>query len=529
MTLNTGTRLAALDLGSNSFRLEIGYYDHGTIYKQEYYKEAVHQGAGLDEHNQLSEAAMQRGWDCLARFAERLAGFKHAEVRAVATQTLREATNRDVFLSRAQTILGFPIDVISGHEEARLIYQGVAHNLPQSDEKRLVVDIGGRSTEFILGEKFNAKTMQSYRLGSSAWSQCYFAEGQLTEENFHTARVAAMAILDETMTVFGQSNWDIAYGSSGTVGAVASILKHEKFDAEYINQLSLTVADVGDGIITRTGLLKLQAALLQFKQIEHIKFEGLKDDRRLVIAGGLVILLAIFDLLNIEYMVAATGALRHGALYDLVDRSELSRDIRLATVNRLALNYQVDTLQANRVSHVAQHLFLLLSSYLHQQGIDTTRLSKKLVWAAQLHEIGCLISHDEYHKHGAYILDHADAPGFAIHELHHLSLLVLGHRGKLKKIATDLNCATFSIQLMCLRLAVILCHARTDLLIDILSSIQLSISTQANTETQHTGLNFKLIYPEKWKNTLPQTVFLLEQEHESWKKTIHQLHLEGAV
>ncbi|MEN9912388.1 MAG: exopolyphosphatase, partial [Pseudomonadota bacterium] len=350
MILNTGTRLAALDLGSNSFRLEIGSYDNGTIYKQEYYKEAVHQGAGLDENNLLSDAAMQRGWECLARFAERLAGFKHAQVRAVATQTLREASNREVFLSRAQAILGFPIDVVSGYEEARLIYQGVAHSLPQSDEKRLVIDIGGRSTEFVLGESFNAKVMQSYHLGSSAWSQHYFADGQLTEANFQKARIAAMAILDETTSLFGRLHWDIAYGSSGTVGAVASILNHEQFDQDTIARLKVNITDVGDGIITRAGLLKLQSVLLKFKDVEHIKFEGLRDDRRLVIAGGLVILLAIFDLLDIEYMVAAQGALRHGALYDLVDRSELSRDIRLATVNRLAINYQVDTIHASRVS-----------------------------------------------------------------------------------------------------------------------------------------------------------------------------------
>ncbi|MEY3996864.1 MAG: hypothetical protein RL344_1207 [Pseudomonadota bacterium] len=524
MTLNTGTRLAALDLGSNSFRLEIGSYDNGIIYKQEYYKEAVHQGAGLDDNNLLSDAAMQRGWDCLARFAERLADFKHAQVRAVATQTLREASNREVFLSRAQTILGFPIDVVSGYEEARLIYQGVAHNLPQSDEKRLVIDIGGRSTEFILGQSFNAKVMQSYHLGSSAWSQRYFTDGQLTEATFQKARVAALAILDETTSLFGRLHWDIAYGSSGTVGTVASILNYEQFDKDNIDRLKLTITDIGDGIITRAGLLKLQSVLLKFKHVDHIKFEGLKDDRRLVIAGGLVILLAIFDLLDIEYMVAAQGALRHGALYDLVNRSDLSRDIRLATVNRLAINYQVDTQHASRVSSVAQLLFKPAAHYLEKQAVDTAPLIKKLVWAAQLHEMGCLISHDNYHKHGAYILDHVDAPGFAIHELHRLSLLVLGHRGKLKKIALDLERPAFLMQLMCLRLAVILCHARTDVSANTLTDIVLVLEYQSPQK-----LFFKLLYPIQWNQTLPQTIFLLEQESEAWAKTVHPLYLEAII
>ncbi len=173
--MQNGTRLAAVDLGSNSFRLEIGYVDHGQVHHTDYLKETVRQGNGLDEDRNLSLDAMQRGWDCLARFGERLAGFNPTQVRAVATQTLREARNRDDFLSKANEILGFPIDVVSGREEARLIYQGVAHLLPQSNERRLVVDIGGRSTELILGQGHEARVMESYRVGSVAWSMRYFS------------------------------------------------------------------------------------------------------------------------------------------------------------------------------------------------------------------------------------------------------------------------------------------------------------------------------------------------------------------
>jgi exopolyphosphatase / guanosine-5'-triphosphate,3'-diphosphate pyrophosphatase len=533
MTLQNGTRLAALDLGSNSFRLEIGRYDSGSIHRQAYYKEAIHQGAGLDVNNVLSEEAMQRGWDCLTRFAEQLAGFQHAQVRAVATQTLREAVNREVFLTRAHQILGFPIDVVSGHEEARLIYQGVAHTLPQSDERRLVVDIGGRSSEFILGHGLSASTMQSYRLGSSSWSQRYFADGQLTPTTFHNARIAAMAVLDETSSLFGNSvkgnsivgsRWDIAYGSSGTVGAVAEILSKEGFDAARVAQLSKNLADVGDGVITLQGLLDLQARLLAFQTIDRIQFDGLKDDRKLVIAGGLVILLAIFELLNIDYMVAAQGALRQGALYDLVDRSDINSDVRLASVNRLAVNFQVDAAQALRVETVASHLFNQhIASYLSLHGLDAVPLHKKLTWAARLHEMGSLISHDDCHKHGAYILLNADAPGFAVHELQRLSLLVLGHRGKLKKLGDALESdPALAAQLMCLRLAVLLCHARGDVLMGALDTFSMTVN-----ENSSVGAAFSFSYPATWETSLPQTVLLLGQESEIWRKTAHTLTLNA--
>ena len=198
--MQDGTRLAAVDLGSNSFRLEVGRLEHGQIHRTQYIKETVRQGQGMDAERNLSPEAMRRGWDCLARFGERLAGFQRSQVRAVATQTLREARNRDEFLSRAEAALGFPIDVVSGREEARLIYQGVAHLLPQTPERRLVVDIGGRSTEMILGQGFDARVMESYRVGSAAWSARYFPDAQFTPRAFRTAEIAAKAVLDEALT-----------------------------------------------------------------------------------------------------------------------------------------------------------------------------------------------------------------------------------------------------------------------------------------------------------------------------------------
>ncbi|MDE2618102.1 MAG: exopolyphosphatase, partial [Burkholderiales bacterium] len=385
--MKNGTDLAAIDLGSNSFRLEIAQLDHGLLKRREYLKETVRQGNGLDAERNLTIEAMQRGWDCLGRFAERLAGFRKNQVRAVATQTLREARNREVFLERAQKILGFPIDVISGREEARLIYQGVTHLLPQSDERRLVVDIGGRSTELILGQGYRPRFMDSYRVGSVAWSMRYFPEGSFTAEAFETAEVAAQAVLDEAVSSCRQDDWDLAYGSSGTVGAVGDVLQ---------------AAGWAEGLITQEGLDWLLDHLLEAGSADRLRIEGMKDDRRAVIGGGVSVLRAVFGLLGIEEMHVAQGALRHGALYDLLDREHEQSDQRSTSVLRLARNFNADPAQARRVSQVAHHLLRQLAGQDESEEIE--RALRKLGWAAQLHEIGSAISHSDYHKHGAYIL-----------------------------------------------------------------------------------------------------------------------------
>lgn len=490
--MQNGMLLAAVDLGSNSFRLEIGRFDHGRIHRIEYLKETVRQGGGLDADRNLSAEAMQRGWDCLARFGERLAGFKKTQIRAVATQTLREARNREEFLARAQSILGFPIDVISGREEARLIYQGVAHLLPQSDQQRLVVDIGGRSTELILGQGLEARTMESYRVGSVTWSMRYFPDGQFSPRAFEIAEIAAKAVLDETVTTYRPEAWDVAYGSSGTIGAVSEML---------------TAAGWPAGVVTREGLDWLLERLLKAQSAERLKLEGMKDDRRAVIGGGVSVLRAVFDLLGIEQMEAAQGALRHGVLYDLVDRDQDLTDLRAASVQRLAHHFNTDAGQAERLSTVAQHLFLMARAGL--PDAESERSKRKLEWAAQLHEIGSQISHSDYHKHGAYILDNADAPGFALHELHRLSLLVLGHRGKLRKLEANFEDRVFVQQLLCLRLAVILCHARRD---PDLKGLLLEGGDEP-------GRRFVLTCRPGWAQAFPQSAHLLQEEVLAWQKT----------
>ena len=501
--MQNGTRLAAVDLGSNSFRLEIGRLDHGQFYRTEYLKETVRQGNGLDDERNLTPEAMQRGWDCLARFGERLAGFKKTQVRAVATQTLREARNREDFLLRANDILGFPIDVISGREEARLIYLGVAKLLPQSSERRLVADIGGRSTELILGHGSDARVMESYRVGSIAWSARYFADGKFTSRAFQMAEIAAKAVLDEALNAYRRDSWDVAYGSAGTIGAVGDVL---------------AAAGWPEGSVTQAGLDWLLEKLLEAQNADRLRLAGMKDDRRAIIGGGLSILRATFDLLGINEMRAASGGLRHGVLYDLVGNTEDTADTRSRSVQRLVTKFEADATHGNRVGKVATQLF----DQLHTNSSDLStpdheRNRRKLMWSAQLHEIGTQISHSDYHKHGAYILDNADAMGFAAAELHKLSLLVLGQRGKLRKLDADFEDQVFVQQLLALRLAIILCHARRD---PDTSGLQL-VRGPGDTH------GFVLTCRKGWGEVFPQSAHLLREEITAWQKTPWSLTLSG--
>ncbi|MFT4191904.1 MAG: Ppx/GppA phosphatase family protein [Comamonas sp.] len=494
--MQNGTRLAAVDLGSNSFRLEIGRYEHGQITRTDYLKETVRQGGGLDAERNLTPEALQRGWDCLARFGERLQGFAPDQVRAVATQTLREARNRDTFLHKAQELLGFPIHVISGPEEARLIYQGVARLLPQSDERRLVIDVGGRSTELILGQGYDAHVTSSFRVGSVAWSMKYFPDGQFTPQAFQMAEIAAQAVMDEALLTHGPQHWEVAYGASGTVGAVGEVL-HALGGPE--------------GVITREGLDDLVERLIRAQSAERVKLEGLKPDRKPVIGGGVSVLRALFGLLRIETLQVAQGALRQGALYDLLHREQPETDMRETTVEMLSRKFGVDAAQAQRVSHTACALF----GQLERPRADA-RAEHALRWASQLHEIGCLIAHDYANRHGAYILENTDAPGFAVPELVRLAQLVRGQRGKPHKIGLDFEDRDQIEQLICLRLAILLCHARRDP----------DLSGLAFRLRQDGG--FALDLAPDWSRRFPQSMHLLQEEALAWGRAAVPIEI-GAV
>lgn len=438
--------LAAIDMGSNSFRLEIGQLEHGRYRRIDYVKETVRLGAGLDAQGRLSEDAAARGLACLARFAERLRSFAPWQVRAVATQTLREASNRDAFLLRAHQALGHPIEVISGREEARLIYAGVAHLQPSS-LPRLVIDIGGRSTELILGRGRVPSAAESFGVGSVSLSMRFFADGRLTADAFRAAQVAAGAEFEEALSVFDSRQWREALGSSGTAGAVSQVLAAE---------------GVTDGRITTDALAWCIERCIEAGHVDRLNFAGMRDDRRPVLAGGLSILYTLCALLHIRQLQPAKGALRQGVIIELDGRLRAQGggrglDVRDASVGELQQRFQADAGHAQRVAQTVQSLYTQAAGPGHDHDA-----ARELRWAAALHEIGMIVSHHDHHRHAAYLVAHADVAGFSQSQQRHLSDLVLGQRGGLRKLADKLQSLAFAQQLLCLRLAVIAHHARVD-------------------------------------------------------------------
>ena len=482
-------QLAAIDMGSNSFRLEIGQLIDGRYRRIDYLKETVRLGAGLDLNGLLTEEATLRGQACLARFAQRLKGFVAPQVRAVATQTLREARNRDQFLARAQAELGFPIEVISGREEARLIYAGVARLQPSS-VPRLVVDIGGRSTEMILGQGRKPIRAESFQVGSVSLSLKYFGEGRFTEEAFRQAQVAAGAELEEALEPFAAVHWQEALGSSGTVGAVSQLLG---------------ASGVTDGRITPDALRWLMEQCLRAGKVEKLTLPGLKEDRRAVIAGGLSILYTLCTHFGIQALLPARGALRQGVIFDLDERlhaTELPQDghdIRDASVRELQRRFMVDTHQAERVTRVAQTL------YESVQPRATVEARRELLWACALHEIGMMVSHHDHHRHSAYVLAHVDAAGFSQSQLRRVGELVLGQRGGLRKIEESLTHDDFAWQVLCLRLGVIKCHARGELVADAMS-------------LRREGTSAQIEFAPGWSEANPRTRHLLNEELALWAR-----------
>ncbi len=486
-TLTSGP-LAAIDMGSNSFRVEIGQMQHGRYRRIDYLKETVRLGAGLDADGMLTEDAAQRGLECLARFARRLEGFSTAQVRAVATQTLREARNRNAFLERGQQALGHPIEVISGREEARLIYAGVAHLQP-GDAPRLVIDIGGRSTEMILGQGRQAQTAESFQVGSVSLSMRHFADGRLTESAFRAAQIAAGAEFEEALEAFSPKRWREALGSSGTAGAVSQLLAASR---------------ITDGSITPKGLRWCIEQCIAAGHIDKLKLPGLKEDRRAVIAGGLAILYTLATHFRIETLQPARGALRQGVIIDLYERLHAPQaghggDVRDASVRALQQRFQVDVAQATRVREVALQLY---REAVPRPDADALR---ELGWACDLHELGMMVSHHDHHRHSAYILSHVDAPGFSQNQQRRVGDLALGQRGGLRKSEAALGNEGFAWQVLALRLAVIECHARG------------AFPGHAIT-LKREGRGAVVGFPARWARDNPRTVYLLQQEAEAWQR-----------
>ncbi len=494
---STPPLFAAIDIGSNSFRLEIAQMIGGRYKRVHYTKETVRLGAGLDANGQLTPEAVQRGLACLRRFAAQLTHSGVQHVRAVATQTLREAQNRDAFLLQAQAALGHPVEVIAGREEARLIYVGVAHLQP-STGSRLVIDIGGRSTELILARGDKPVAVESFAVGSVSLSMRYFPDGQLTAAAFRNAQIAAGAEFEEGLTIFGRAHWREALGSSGTAGAVSEVLQ---------------ATGLTDGTITPAALQTLIERCIAAGHVDKIAVAGLKEDRRAVIPGGLALLYTLAAQFGIDALQPAKGALRQGVIVELHERLQAQqqgalgsqRGARTATVHALQKRFAVDMAQAKRVRIVAQALW---------QGAQLPPMpgaddhAAELGWACDLHELGMLVSHHDFHRHSAYVLGHADAPGFSQNQLRRLADMVMGQRGGLRKIDAALgnrDDPAFAWQVLALRLAVIKCHARGE------------VSHRA-LALRHAAKGAEVGVSAAWQRAQARTNYLLEEEAVLWAK-----------
>lgn len=474
--------LAAVDLGSNSFRLQVARVEGGQLYMLDGMREPVRLAAGLTPEKYLDTEAQQRALAALGRFAERLRDLPRNAVRVVGTNSLRVAKNAADFIPQAEHALGFPIEVIAGREEARLIYLGVAHGLPQSKDNRLVIDIGGGSTEFIIGSGLTPLKLESLYMGCVSFSGRFFPDGKITKQNLKQAELAARNEL-QTIVADYKGQWQKAIGSSGTARAISEILELNGYSK---------------GAITRDGLDRLRAHLLDAGDIQKLELQGLRPDRIPALAGGFAIMYAAFCELGITRMEPALSALREGVLYDLLGRFH-NDDMRDVTAQQFMQRYHVDAKQAVRVVRLAQ----TLAQQFAGSEIDEAAM-RLLGWAASLHEIGISVAHSGYHKHTAYILANADMPGFSNKEQARLSLLALAQRGKLSRLQGQLKNTEDFVLAMSLRMAVLFYRSRSDTSLPALQG-------------RFSGTKFHLTMDPDWLAQNPLTETALQDEIKQWK------------
>lgn len=408
-----GALIAAVDLGSNSFHMSVARIVAGLPHVVDRLRSQVALAAGLDAQHRLSAEACERALACIERFGQRLRDLPPENVRAVGTSAMRQARNLEPFLARAQELLGHEIEIISGHEEARLIYLGVAHDLADDEGRRLVIDIGGGSTECIVGEEFETIRTDSLHIGCIQTSLTHFPGGRVTAKGFERAEVAARLEIRPVERLYRALGWENCVGSSGTILAIDTILREN---------------DWARGGIHLKGLRKLKKALVAAGDIQGLELRGLQAERKAVLPGGLAILISFFTALEIDVMKTSTSALRDGLLYDLLGRIR-HEDVRDRTIRNLAERYHVDREQASRVSRTAAQLFDEVAEPWRLLAADRQLLR----WAAELHEIGLSIAFSGQHAHGAYIIEHTDMPGFSRDDQRQLAALVLSHRRKLAR------------------------------------------------------------------------------------------------
>ncbi len=478
--------LAAVDLGSNSFHMVVARYSHGQLVIIDRLREMVQLGAGVDAEGRLDREAAARALGCLERFGQRLRDMHARDVRVVGTNALRQAHRKQAFLERARDAIGHPIQIISGIEEARLIYSGVAHTMPSGAGRRLVVDIGGGSTELIIGEELEPLELESTQMGCVTTSARFFKDGRISAKRLARARLASRQELEPLQSAYLRRGWDQVVGSSGTVRAIS----------EAIHELQPDVT-----AITAEGLEQLLAALLRAGHVRELRLESVTEERRAVFPGGVAILAEVFDVLGLERMDVAEGAMRDGLLYDMIGRLS-HEDARERTVRAMQARYHVDVSQSERVERtVLGFLGQVASSW----QLDEPMAQLLLEWAARLHEIGLDVAHSRHHHHGAYLLENADMPGFTREEQRVLARIVGGHRRRLstesfEQLLPPWDRRTIHL-LVLLRLAVLLHrgHRSTPL-----PDIQLLPRSRS----------LEIRFPMRWLREHPLTVADLRQEIE---------------
>ena len=493
--------IAAVDLGSNSFRLEVGRVVDDQIYTLDSLKESVRLASGLQADKSLDQASQERALTALSRFGERIRGLPPEAVRAVATNALRVAKNATAFLVEAEQALGFPIEIIAGREEARLIYIGAVHSLPASDEQRLVFDIGGGSTEFIIGDGMKPLCLESLFMGCVSYSLRFFPDGVMDRRRLLDAQMAAAKEVSLIAHVYQKTGWGEAIGSSGTAKAIAEILEQNDLNPGGVSG------------ITRQGLDRLCALMIRYKRMDALPLQGIRSDRIPVLPGGVAIMSAILDTLGLSHVTYADGALRLGVLYDLLGRFH-HHDMRTATVKNFQRRYQVESGQANRVTETALQIFQDLMGLKLRKHEDLEKDLQFIDWAAGLHEIGLSIAHTGYHKHGAYVLSYADMPGFSKMDQARLALLVLCHRGKLNKVEALSRDDVAWRQILSLRLASILHRARLE-------------GPAPEFQARETVNGFSLQLPAAWLDENPMTAAALRDESAVWEEAGFRLRIRA--
>ncbi len=474
--------LAAVDLGSNSFHLQVGRAVDDQIYLLDGLREPVRLGGGLTRDRRIDRATQLRALEALARFGERLHGFPAGAVRAVGTNTLRVAKNAPQFLEDAQAALGFPIEVIFGREEARLIYLGVARSLPVGAHRRLVFDVGGGSSEFVIGAGCEPGLMESLPMGCVSYSMRFFPDGKIEKSALKKAELAASNELERIARDFRRAGWKEAVASSGTAKALAAVLAQNGW---------------GNGEISADGLDRLRAQMIKAGHVERLAGLGVRGDRAPILPGGIAIMVAAFAELGLEAVQVSEAALRQGVLYDLLGRVQ-HHDMRELTVREFARRYHVDGAQGERVRGLA----LQLLSGLAGRPREADQLL--LGWAAQLVEVGLSIAHAAYHKHSAYILSNADMPGFSRDEQARVARVVLAHRGKLAKIEGLPARSPDWALVFCLRVAALFYRSRIEVELP-------RIAARA------TDGGYQLAVPGQWLEAHPLTAAALEAEAEEWR------------